>query len=231
MSKIFVARGRCGQVYKISEDSNSLAKKELAPTRLVKIWNWSLYNSAHPASTQVGYNYSYWKRKLAHILSRYFSDNVLISDALAVDVKGFTFKFVEGHHPTKKEKQVTYPVIRKLEDFFDSIGMPTWSFSHRNPFMASNIILQNGSIYIVDYEQSVPMPDKKRRIVYDIVFFEELNTFIKDNRQRILDKLGTELTSSLGEALEETHKCLVQLEIRPRMLMKKILMLLKLELL
>jgi hypothetical protein len=73
---------------------------------------------------------------------------------------------------------------------------------------------------VIDYEQSVPVPDSKGNIGYDIIYFGDVSRFIAAKRQRVLDKLGNGQMQHLTEALESARECHAKLDIRPRMITK-----------
>lgn len=220
MPEVLIGRGKAARVYKIEGPSSVLTRKEFSPICHVKLWNRFFYNSPHPLTAETGHKYAYWKRRLAHRLCKYPDCGIHIPDALELSPGGFTLMYAEGRPPGRGDKRALRAVTRRLEDFFDSIGMPTWSFSRRNPFSNSNFILKDGTIYIIDYEQSVPVPDSKKNINYDVIYFNEVSGFIKDNRRRILDKLGEDETRRLAEALESARTCYAELDIRPKLITK-----------
>ncbi len=218
MPEVLIGHGKTAKVYKIDVSPRGLARKEFSPIHHVKLWNRFFYSSPHPLTTEAGHKYAYWKRRLAHRLCKYLNSDVHIPDALQFSHKGFTLKYIEGRPPARSDKRALYRVVKRLEHFFDYIGMPTWSFSRRNPFSHSNFILKNDKIYVVDYEQSVPVPDSKGKIEYDAVYFDDTRTFITDNKQRILDRLGEREMRRLTEALELTKGHYTKLDIRPRII-------------
>ncbi len=191
--EVFLKRGRCGKIYKLTEPNETLIRKEFSPALSANILNWFFYRSPHPASVPSGWHYAYWKRRLAARLSRLVGEPIHICDSLREDpdrANAFLMKFVEGQPPKKSELTAIHQKADKLERFFHEIGMPTWSFSRRNPFSADNFILSGGEIHIVDYEQSVPMPDLDRRIRYDEIDFKVLGGFLENNKKTILETLG-----------------------------------------
>ena len=132
--------------------------------------------------------------------------------------KSFTLIYIEGRPPLRRDKRALYGTVKKLEDFFDYIGMPTWSFSRRNPLADSNFILKDDRIYVIDYEQSVPVPDSRGNLGYDGIYFDDIHSFIVDQRQRILDRLGGHEMQSLTQALELTKGYYTKLDIRPKLI-------------
>ena len=215
-----IGRGKVARVYRIEGKPHSLIRKEFSPIYPVKIWNWFFYKSLHPLSTESGYKYAYWKRRIAHRLCRYLDTDVRITDALELLRRGFTAHFIDGRLPARRKKRAVHAAAKKLEDFFDYVGMPTWSFSRRNPFALSNFLILKDAIYIIDYEQSVPVPDSKGRIDYDGIYFEDTHDFIHNNRRQILDKLGKKEMQYLDEAIELAKKYHGQLDIRPKRITK-----------
>ena len=216
MPEILIGRGKTARVYKIDGVTQLLSRKEFSPIHHVKLWNWFLYNSPHPLATETGHKYAYWKRRLAHRLCKFLDSKIHIPDAMRLAPKGFTLKYIEGRRPKIRERRKLYAATKKLENFFNKIGMPTWSFSRKNPFSHSNFIFKGDTIYIIDYEQSVPVPDSRRNIGYDAIYFNETDKFITDKRQLILDKLGVEETENLIKAFESTKECYKELDIRPK---------------
>ena len=215
-----IGRGKAARVYRIDGAPPFLTRKEFSPICHVRLWNWFFYNSPHLLTTETGYKYAYWKRRIAHRLCEYLDCGVHIPDALELSPDGFKLRYVEGRPPSMGDRQALRTAIRKLEDFFDSIGMPTWSFSRRNPFSNSNFILKDKIVYVIDYEQSVPVPDSRGNIGYDIIYFEDVHKFITDNRKCILDKLGENQTQHLTEAFESAKEYHSKLDVRPKMITK-----------
>ena len=213
---ILIGRGKVAKVYKIKGKPHYLVRKEFSPIYPVRLWNWFFYKSLHPLATEVGHKYAYWKRRLAHRLCKYLDSDVHITDALQLSQKGFTSLFINGKPPARRKKRALHANVKKLEDFFDYIGMPTWSFSRKNPFSRSNFLIRDGTIYIIDYEQSVPVPDSRGRIDYDTIYFDDAHNFINDNAQKILDKLGADGIRDLKEAFQMSMKCHAQLDLRPK---------------
>ncbi|MBL7071676.1 MAG: hypothetical protein ISS26_05865 [Candidatus Omnitrophica bacterium] len=211
-----IGRGKAARVYKISEDPHHFARKEFSPIDPVVIWNWFFYHSPHPLKTEAGHKYAFWKRKVAHKLCKYLGSEVYIPDALELCRNGFTTEFIEGRRPGREERRVFRGAVRRLEDFFSGIGMPTWSFSRRNPFAGSNFLTRGNIIFMIDYEQSVPVPDSKGVINYDTIYFDNVQDFIFNNRTRIIDKLGRDETKHLEEALRFSKKYHSQIDIRPK---------------
>lgn len=220
MTEVLIGRGKVARVYKIDGRPHDLARKEFSPIYPVILWNWFFYNSPHPLTTEAGYKYAYWKRRLAHRLCKCSDCNVHIHDTFQRSRNGFTSGYIDGRPPKRNDKRTLYATTRRLEKFFDYIGMPTWSFSRRNPFSNSNFLIQDNTVYIIDYEQSVPVPDSRGYISYDIIYFDDVHDFISDNRQKILDKLGMEEAKNLDEAFELAKKCHAQLDIRPKKITK-----------
>ena len=181
-----IGRGKTARVYKIDGGSHHFARKEFSPIHSVRLWNWFFYHSPHPLIADAGHKYSYWKRKVAHRLCECIDGNVRIPDALHLSHKGFTARFIEGRRLTKKEGRAFRGIIRRLEDFFAEIGMPTWSFSRKNPFSGSNFIIRDNAIYVIDYEQSVPVPDSKGRISYDTIYFDDVHKFIIGKKKQLI---------------------------------------------
>lgn len=212
----FIGSGRVAKVYLIDNSSQPLARREFAPASSARTWNWFFYESPHPLTTKTGWQYAYWKRRLAHVLSQYVSDNMHIVDATAPVDKGFISPFIRGSQPKRSELQAVRPSVEKLERVFNDIGMPTWSFSRRNPFSASNFIVSESGHHIIDYEQSVPIPDIRGNMSYDEIYFDDVQAFINENKVDMDDRLGTEGITSLEEAFTMAKESHSQLDLRPR---------------
>jgi len=215
-----IGRGKTARVYKVESGSRSFAKKEFSPIQHVKVWNWFFYHSPHPLNTEAGHKYAYWKRRVAHRLCKYLESGVRIPDALDLTPKGFITEFVEGRRPLREEKKAFRSSVGRLERFFAEIGMPTWSFSRKNPFAGSNFLVWAGKVFVIDYEQSVPVPDLQGRINYDTMKFDQVSDFIRLNRRHITDKLGGEEAKRLDEAFHISKQYHDRLDIRPRNITK-----------
>ena len=218
MTEQLISQGRVGKVYKFERGSESLIRKVFMPAHSARLWNWFFYRSPHPLSTPEGIHHAHWKRRLAHRLARFCDDHIHICDSLDFDGRSFTTPFVSGHEPKGSEKRPLFHTTEKLEKFFDVIGMPTWSFGQTNPFAHTNFILNGGDISIVDYEQSIPIPDARGHMGFDMIYFDDLHRFIKDNKHKLNNKLGTNDYESLQEAYELSKLYQSQLDCRPRAL-------------
>jgi len=216
----FVGKGRVGKVYLVNQAAEGLVIKIFSPTLSVKAINGLFYNSPHPLSTASGLNYAYWKRRLAHRLSKYCSDQINICDALQNEQNGFISKYISGRRPNKYERKTLYRPLSAFESFFDRIGMPTWSFGRANPFSGSNFILQNKTVFIVDYEQSVPVPHSRGLMGYDDIYFDALHHFISQTKRKLSARLGLQDTRSLEEAYDRSKFYHDQLDVRPKSLKK-----------
>ena len=211
-----IGRGKSAKVYKLDRPPKEFVRKEFSPILSVKIWNWFFYQSPHPLTTETGHIYSYWKRRLAHRMCRCLGLNVTIPDAVHITDRGFTYEFVTNKRVSKAKRRFLYSNVKKLEEFFNYIGMPTWSFSRKNPFASSNFIFENDAIHVVDYEQSVPVRSHRGVIDYDRICFEDLNEYMSDNKSQILDKLGEGEVKNLNEALKMSQEYQKILDLRPK---------------
>ncbi len=218
MADTLISQGRVGKVYRFERPVGSYVKKLFIPGFSARLWNGFFYKSPHPLATPEGIKFAYWKRRLAHRLARFSDERVAICDGVDLLENGFTAPFIEGHLPSRQEKRVLYHTTEKLEKFFDTIGMPTWSFGQTNPFSHTNFILRDSQITIVDYEQSVPIPDARGHMGYDKIYFDDLARFLKDYKHKLLDKLGAEEMARLEEATELAKLHGGRLDIRPRAL-------------
>ena len=215
---VFIGKGRTGRVYKIEQNPETVVVKIFSPNYFAKLWNWFFYKSPHPLSTEAGHAHAYWKRRLAHRLGEYIGEsNVHVADAIESLQNGFMSPFIDGVNPTKDEMQLIYAKTQKLEQSFDGIGMPTLSFSPKHfGSRRKNFIVQNNQVYIVDYEQSVPVPNLRGNMGYDVIYFDDVYRFIENNKLQILDKLGTKETSDLNEAFELAKQHQAELDLRSR---------------
>jgi len=214
---ILIGEGRTGKVYKIEGNPESLAIKIFSPKYFARSWNWFFYKSPHPLSTEAGHIHAYYKRRLAHRLGKYIDGDAHIVDAIKPLQSGFMSPFIEGISPKREEMQSVHTKTQKLEQVFDDIGMPTLSFSSRHfGSRRKNFIVQNDQVHVVDYEQSVPVPDLRGNMGYDVIYFDGVGTFINDNKLQILNKLGTEESHNLNEAFELSKQYQEKLDIRPR---------------
>ncbi|MBI2545048.1 MAG: hypothetical protein HYW22_00395 [Candidatus Aenigmarchaeota archaeon] len=216
MPEVLIGKGRTGKVYRLDENPETVVRKEFDPSYTARVWNWFFYSSAHPLSNGTGVTYAYWKRRLANRLGKSITDGITIVDALGPSYKGFTSPFIDGHKPTKQDIERIQSQVDRLEQVFDDSGMPTWSFGRRNPLSASNFIMRDGEVYIVDYEQSVAIPDVRGNMGYDRVYFDDVYHFIDDKKLNILNRLGGEETQSLYEAFELSRQAYTKLDMTPR---------------
>ncbi len=216
--KTLIARSRNARVYKIEGNRESFVLKEFDPTLFTRAWNWFFYKSPPPLSTSAGHAHAYHKRILGNGLSRVITENAEIVDALGLTQNGFISPYIDGHIPSKDEMKAVYARTKTLEQTFEAIGMPTLSFSPRHLISRrKNFIAgKDGKLYIPDYEQSVPVPDSRGNLGYDMIYFDDVGRFIVDNRRKILDKSGSTQMTRLEESFELARKYQSQLDIRSR---------------
>lgn len=217
LEEVLISKSLTGKEYKIGGNPESFVRKDFSPTFFARLWNWFFYKSPHPLSTETGHAHAYWKRRLGSRLSQFISENSTVVDAVETSKNGFISPFIEGNKPTKDERPWVYTQTKTLEQVFDDIGMPTSSFSSSTN-SGSNFIIQNGRVYIVNYEQSITIPDVRGHMGYDLIYFNDVHKFISDNRRQIEDKLGIVEMCHLEEAFELAKQYQEQLEIRPRRL-------------
>ena len=230
MQEVLIARGRVAKVYRIDNNPEPLVRKEFDPSFFARFCNWVCYKSPHPSFTKDGQRLALHRRQLGSRLAEYMrragyiDDGVYIADALGPSQNGFVSPYIEGRNPARNEMRAVYERTKLLEELFDDIGMPTWSFSQVNPLARSNFILQDGAtgpVHIIDYEQSVPLPDSRGNFGYDIIYFDDVHRFIDDNHQRIVDELGLEGSRYLEMAFELARQYQNQLDIRSRWLTRQ----------
>jgi len=211
-----IGRGKAARVYKLDGPEHVITRKEFSPILPVVMWNWFFYDSPHPLTTKTGFKYSYWKRRIASRLCRFYDPALHIPDALKITETGFIAEYVHKERYCRRAKRIFYPNVRSLEKFFGYLGLPTWSFSRRNPFSASNFVFGKDKVYIVDYEQSVPVKDPWGVIDYDRIYFDDLRDYVSGNNSRLRLKLGNEEFENLKEAMDEAERCQDKLDIRPK---------------
>lgn len=195
-----ISRGRTSLVYRIGE-AGEYVFKEFSPNLFARSWHNFFYWSEHHLASEAGIAHAYWKRRLANRLSRGAGDDVVIVDAVARTQFGIITPFIQGEHPSRRQLAQVHARTKPLEQLFDDIGMPNQSF--RMDYLMprrKNVIMRGGRICVIDYEQSVPLPDSRGAIGYDLIYFDDLHRFVKDKRISIKDKLGTAEMKSLDEA-------------------------------
>lgn len=204
----------CSQVYKVEKDGQVLAKKvfvsPLSPL-IGFLYRMANGKSPYPYTTEAGIAAAYEKRRMAHRLSRFFSEDVYVVDAIArcEHEPGFYSPFVKGKFPrTKAENLCAQRCLAQLESFFKEIGMPTWSFGRYHSdwtwrLRQKNIIISRGKIRIVDYEEVVPLLSYKGiTFVFNGVDLDLVNKFVEDKTETLRDKLGSEESNNLAESME-----------------------------
>ncbi|MBN1871747.1 MAG: hypothetical protein JW800_04150 [Candidatus Omnitrophica bacterium] len=210
-----IGRGKAAKVYKLNH-KYELIRKEFAPIVPVKIWNWFFFESPHPLTTEAGHIYAFWKRRLAHRMCKCLNSDVRIPDALDLTKGGFTTEFILEKFTPPGRRRKLYHSVKTLESFFKYVGLPTWSFSRKNPFSRSNFIFVGDIVHIIDYEQSVPVRNSKGVIDYDRIHFEDLHDYISGNEKLLLNRLGLEDVKHLHEALERAKEYQARLDLRPK---------------
>jgi len=212
LDEVLISKDSAGRTYKFEGNSESFVRREFSPNLFARLENRFFYESPHPLSTEAGHAFAYWKRRLAHRLSMLIDDNVNIVDALEISQNGFISPFIVGDKPAKREMQQVRAQARDLEDVFVEIGMPSLSYNPRN------FIVQNGQVYVINYEQSFPLPDTRGIIDCDIIYSDDIYRFISDNRQQFVNRLGTTELQNLDESFEAAEHYHRLLDKRPKRL-------------
>jgi|GEM_PF-2870362 len=219
VNEILIGEGRIGKVYRAENDPQSPVRKEFSPNYFACAWNWFFFKSTHPASTEAGRQFHYFKRRLAHRLALMAPEengSINIVDALEPTETGFKSLFIEGNHTNHNSGSYLSKAVDPLEEFFDAIGMPTFSISPRNPAFRSNFI----GNHAVDYEQAIAVPDSRGNMGYDRIYFDDVGRYISANRQKILDRQGLAEGRSLEEAFELSRQYSQKIDITPRKINK-----------
>lgn len=214
----------CSQVYRVERDGQVLAQKvfttPFSPLMglLYKLANGS--GSIYPYAIEVGVEAAYYKRRIAHRLSRFLNRQTYVVDAIAQCEWGFYSPFAEGKPPrTRKEHLYVQKRLALLEAFFQQIGMPTWSFGHYYtdwtwPLRRNNIILGQGEIRIVDYEELVPILSRKGlTFLFDGVNLERVSRFVQEQAQELCNRISPHELKNLQEALEGYAFCISRLHL------------------
>lgn len=223
MARNGIISGRASNVHIIEDNEKRIVKKTFHPKRIPRIVNYLVLKSKHPLSTEKGIELAYWKRRLAHRLCEYGVEGIEVNDAIELYEDGFTSLYIEGKRlspvPLPHEKDARSKLY-SLENYFNSIGMPTWSFRRLNPLRYENIILTEAGPVVIDYESAFPFWNSNGVFGYEEIDFESLGRYLLREKKHINKVLGSEESEKLYEAFEES-KCaqtILKSEQEPRKL-------------
>jgi len=201
-SEVRVARSFWSEVYKVELGGRTLVKKAFRrgwPVRaLCRLFGTRGYTSDGMIELV------YHKRRMAHRLSKFYNFRHFIVDALGTCPGGLYLPFVEGRHPrTDEELTFVRDFLEGLEEFFDGIGMPTWSFGryYSDPtwrLRRKNVLISPDGIRIVDYEEVVLVFGGRRpRLEFDGVDLKLLRRFLEREAGELERRIGSDKLEEL----------------------------------
>lgn len=207
-----IADGHVSSVFHAKKDNQDYVLKILSPH--FAPWNFMYrvaFQDKHGYFDDNATNAAYWRRKVANRISRSFDSNIEVLDVEEQSKdfgnRGFYMAFVM-HEKAKTSEEEKYVLEKatKLKDFFNEIGMPSWSFNPDYPFYKQrkdNLRLNGEKLIIIDYEAGVLTKGKDGEMDLDPVDFESVKKHLKDNKQNLIDKLGEEEHKILEDSFEK----------------------------
>jgi len=207
-----IADGHVSSVFLAQKDYKDYVLKILYPHFIP--WNfmyWVAFQDKHGYLDDNATRTAFYRRKTANRLSKSFDSNIEILDAIELSKdfkdKAFYMSFIKHKSAeTLEEKEYVLKKTKKLTDFFNEIGMPSWSFNPDYPFFkkrSQNLRLNKEKLIIIDYESGVLTPGKDKEMDLDPVDFESVGGYIKENKQNLIDFLGTKEYKILENSFEK----------------------------
>lgn len=207
-----IADGHAASVFLAQKDNKNYALKIMSPSLIPGKLMYSLFfQDKHGYFDKNAVTAAFWRRKLANRITKNFDSDIEILDMTeqSKEYNGFYMLFID--HPsakTSEEKTYVLEKATKLKNFFNELGMPSWSFNPDYPFYkqrSDNLRLDksNKKIIIIDYESAVLTPRKEGGLDLDPVDFDGVNKHIQDTKQSLLDCLGSEEFNIMKESFEK----------------------------
>ena len=204
-----IADGHVGSVFLAQKGREKYALKIMAPSLIPGGLMYGLFfQEKHGYFDKNAVNAAYWRGKLANRITKLFDSDIEILDIIEQSKKynGIYRRFVDHQKAeTLEEKSFVLDKVDKLKDFFNEIGMPSWSFNPDYPFYkqrSDNLRLNKDKLIIIDYESAVLTPTKDNGLDLDPVDFDSVNNYIQNNERGLLDCLGNEEFKIMEESLE-----------------------------
>ncbi len=208
-----LANGHVSSVFLAKKERENYVLKILYPH--FKPWNfmyWVAFQDKHGYLDENATTAAFWRRKLANRISKGFDSSIEILDSIEQSKdfknKGFYAPFIK-YPEAKTPGQKAYVLNRatKLKDFFNEIGMPSWSFNPDYPFFKkrrNNLRLNKDKLIILDYESGVLTPGKDKEMDLDPVDFKSVREYIDNDKNNLINCLGLK---EYGVLLESFDKC------------------------
>ena len=205
-----IADGHAGSVFLAQKGEEDYVLKIMSPSLFPgKIMYKLFFQEQHGYFDKNAVNSAFWRRKLANRITKGFDSDIEILDMTeqSREYNGFYMPFINHlSAKTPEEKAYVLEKATKLKNFFNEIGMPSWSFNPDYPFYkqrSDNLRLNNKKLIIIDYESAVLTPRKEGGLDLDPVDFDSVNRHIQDNKQSLLDCLGSEEFNVMEESFEK----------------------------
>jgi hypothetical protein len=196
-----IARGYVSSVFLAEKDNNPYALKIMCPSWIPRLTYRLCLQEEHAYFDDNAVNASFYKRKLANRITRGFNSDIEILDAYekSKEFKGFYMPFIKYEQAkTLEEKTYVLEKVTKLKDFFNGIGMPTWSLKSK---CSDNIRINKDKVTVIDYESGI-LTKTPAGLDLDPVDFDSVEEYLRDNKQNLLDRLGTGEFKILEDSLE-----------------------------
>jgi len=205
-----VADGHAGSVFAARKAGEDYALKIMSPKLFPGGLMYRLFfQERHGYYDDNAVEAAYWRGKVANRVTRLVDSEIEILDTheKSKEFKGFYRRFIKHESAkTSEEAELVLEKVTKLKDFFNEIGMPSWSFNPDYPFFKDrkdNMRLNGKKMIIIDYESAVLTPSKDGFMDLDPVDFDSVARYISEHQIGLADKLGKEEFEVLTGSLEK----------------------------
>ncbi|MBR9705837.1 hypothetical protein GOV14_02260 [Candidatus Pacearchaeota archaeon] len=207
-----LADGHAGSVFKAEKGGQDYILKIMAPSAIPgRIMYKLFFQEEHGYFDKEAVNAAFWKRKAVNRITRHFDSDIDILDMTeqSTDYNGFYCPFIK--HPSAQTPQQEKYVLEKttkLKNYFNSLGLPSWSFNPDYPFYKNrkdNLRLNGDKLIIIDYESAVLTPSTDGYLDLDPVDFEKVRQHISENKQSLVDCLGSSDFEIMQDSLDKSE--------------------------
>jgi len=205
-----IADGHAASVFLAQKDDKDYVLKIMAPSLFPgRIMYRLFFQEEHGYYDKNAVDAAFWRGKLVNRITKQFDSDIDILDMVeqSKEFNGFYRQFIKHESAkTLEEKAYVLEKATKLKDFFNEIGMPSWSFNPDYPFYrqrSDNLRLNKEKLIIIDYESAVLTPRKEGGLDLDPVDFDSVGKYIGNNKQNLVDCLGGEEFKVMEESLEK----------------------------
>ena len=199
------------------DKDRGVAIKEYNPCLLVQGLYWLAFQAPFPyQKRKEALLAAQYRRDIANLLTKHNFGYDMVSPILNIRETNGTYqlvtRFVPGDKPWSNHQ--IYGELRKLTDFFNTVGLPTWQVLPGNPQAYSNfIVTPEQQLKLIDLESALVLPVPPLAQLggslrdghiptFDDVDFVRLRSYVVDNEASLQQTLGWGKLDQLTQAIE-----------------------------